>query len=309
MQDTVGCVCHTPVPETSKRLGSRAYCDRHYAKVTQNRQGLWVSVLVGVLALLAFVGLVTLVVRLGQPALTGTWLTVAGVVLSLVPALIWMGVFYAQDRLEPEPKGLILEVFVLGALLAQAVGMPVVRDLFRVQDWLAYNGPVVDIIGSILVVGFVQEYLKFAGVRFTVFASREFDERVDGIIYGAAIGLGFATMLHINYVVGSGGVRLDVGVIRIVVGALGQASFAGVSGYFLGRAKFEDMPAWWLPAGVTLAAVLNGVVTFLLQEVSVQGLQFTPVYGLILAAAVAGATFAVLFALIRRINATTLAGA
>jgi RsiW-degrading membrane proteinase PrsW (M82 family) len=267
-----------------------------------------VSVLVGVVALLAFVGLVTLVVDVSQLALTGTWLTAAGVVLSLVPTLIWMGVFYAQDRLEPEPKGLILEVFVLGALLAQAVGMPVVRDLFRVQDWLTYNGPIIDIIGSILVVGFVQEYLKYAGVRFTVFASSEFDERVDGIIYGAAIGLGFATMLHINYVIGSGGVRLDVGVIRIVVGALAQASFAGVSGYFLGRAKFEDMPAWWLPAGVTLAAVLNGVVTFLLQEVSVQGLQFTPVYGLILAAAVAGATFAVLFVLIRRINATTLAG-
>ncbi|MBC8450366.1 MAG: hypothetical protein H8D78_21745, partial [Chloroflexi bacterium] len=32
------------------------------------------------------------------------------------------------------------------------------------------------------------------------------------------------------------------GVIRIVVPALAQASFAGLTGYFLGRAKFEDEP-------------------------------------------------------------------
>jgi len=309
MQENVCCVCHSPVLETAKRIGSRAYCDRHYEKVTQDRRGLWVSVVSGVVGLLAFVGLVMLVVRLTPLPLTGTWLVIAGVVAALVPAVIWLGVFHAQDRLEPEPKRFILGVFVLGALLAQAVGMPVVRDVFRVQEWMPYNGPVVDIIGSILVVGFVQEYLKYAGVRFTMFGSREFDERVDGIVYGAAIGLGFATALHVDYVVGSGGVRLDVGVIRIVVGTLAQASFAGVSGYFLGRARFEDMPAWWLPAGVTLAAVLNGVINFLLQEVSVQGLHFTPGYGLVLAAVVAGATFAVLFALIRRANAATLAEA
>ncbi len=309
MQESMCCVCHIPLPAACKHIGQRAYCDVHYSRVTQDRRGLWVSVLVGVVALLAFVGLVTAVVRLIQPVLAGTWLAGVGVVLAVVPAVIWLGVFYTQDRLEPEPKRFILGVFVLGALLAQGIGTPLVRDVFRVQDWLPYNGPVVDILGSILVVGFVQEYLKYAGVRFTVFGSREFDERVDGIIYGAAIGLGFATMLHIDYVVGSGGVRLEVGVIRIVVDTLAQASFAGVSGYFLGRAKFEDMPAWWLPAGVTLAAVLNGIVSFLLQEVSMQGLQFTPEYGLVLAAVVAAATFAVLFALIRRINAATLAGA
>jgi RsiW-degrading membrane proteinase PrsW (M82 family) len=309
MQDKICCVCHIPVSDSAPHLGTRFYCDRHYQAVTRDRRGLWLSALVGVIALLAFVGIVIAIVELAAPALEGIWLTAAGVVLALVPALIWLGVFYAQDRLEPEPKSYLLGVFVLGALLAQAVGVPLVRDVFRVQDWLPYNGPWIDLLGSVLVIGFVQEYLKYAGVRFSIFNSAEFDERVDGIIYGAAIGLGFATLLHINYVLGSGGVRLNVGVIHIVVNTLAHASFAGVSGYFLGRAKFEDMPAWWLPVGVTLAAVLNGVVSFLLQEVSVQGLQFTPEYGLILAAVVAGATFAVLFVLVRRINARTLAGA
>lgn len=309
MQEPICCVCHIPVAQSARRLGNRWYCDIHYRKVTQDRRGLWVSTLVGIVALLVFVGLVSLLANVTQLSLKGTPLVLVCIVVSLVPAVIWLGVFVQQDRLEPEPKRFILGVFVLGGLLAQAVGMPAIRDLFRVQDWLTVSRPLVNLLGSILIIGFIQEYLKYAGVRFTVFGSSEFDERVDGIIYGAAIGVGFATMLNINYVVGSGGVNLGIGVMRIVIVTLAQASFAGVSGYFLGRAKFEEMPFWWLPAGVTLAAVLNGVVSVLLQEVSTQGLRFTPAYGLVLAAAVAGATFAVLFVTIRRINAATLAEA
>jgi RsiW-degrading membrane proteinase PrsW (M82 family) len=297
------------VSQSARRLGNRWYCDIHYQKVTQDRRGLWVSIVVGVVALLAFVGLVSLLANVTQLSLTGTPLVLVGIVVSLVPAVIWLGVFVQQDRLEPEPKRFILGVFVLGGLLAQAVGIPAIRDLFRVQDWLTVSRPLVNLLGAILIIGFIQEYLKYAGVRFTVFGSSEFDERVDGIIYGAAIGVGFATVLNINYVVSSGGVHLGIGVMRIVIVTLAQATFAGVSGYFLGRAKFEEMPFWWLPAGVTLAAVLNGVVSVLLQEVSTQGLRFTPAYGLVLAAAVAGATFAVLFVTIRRINAATLAEA
>ena len=309
MQEPICCVCHIPVAQSARRLGNRWYCDIHYRKVTQDRRGLWVSTLVGIVALLVFVGLVSLLANVTQLSLKGTPLVLVCIVVSLVPAVIWLGVFVQQDRLEPEPKRFILGVFVLGGLLAQAVGIPAIRDLFRVQDWLTVSRPLVNLLGSILIIGFIQEYLKYAGVRFTVFGSSEFDERVDGIIYGAAIGVGFATMLNINYVVGSGGVNLGIGVMRIVIVTLAQASFAGVSGYFLGRAKFEEMPFWWLPAGVTLAAVLNGVVSVLLQEVSTQGLRFTPAYGLVLAAAVAGATFAVLFVTIRRINAATLAEA
>jgi len=100
----------------------------------------------------------------------------------------------------------------------------------------------VNLLVSILVIGFTQEFLKYAAVRYSVYMLPEFDERMDGILYGTASGLGFATMLNITYIMDSGGVDLGVGIIRIVVTALAQASFAGISGYFLARAKFEDEP-------------------------------------------------------------------
>ena len=179
--------------------------------------------------------------------------------------------------------------------------------------WLPINSWV-NLLGSILVVGFTHEFLKYAAVRYSVYPSTEFDERADGVVYGTAAGLGYATMLNINYVVASGGVNLQAGVMRIVVTALAQASFAGLTGYFLGRAKFEEEPVWWLPSGVALAAVLNGVFTTLRGELTTTGLSlsgggFNPWPGLILATIVAGATFGALFYLIRRANRLTLAGA
>jgi RsiW-degrading membrane proteinase PrsW (M82 family) len=254
-----------------------------------------------------FAAIVALLSATVRPALDGAGLMAAGVTLAVVPAALWLAEFYRQDRLEPEPKRYVLGVVVLGAVLAAAVGRPLQRDFFQVQEWL-YDSPVTGILGSILVVGYLQEFLKYAAVRYTVFRSPEFDERVDGIIYGAAAGLGYATTLNIWYVFDHGGVALGVGAVQIGVTALAHASFSGVVGYFLARAKFECMGPAWLPLGLSLAAVLNGIVSYVLREVPMVGaVGYHPWYGLIVAVAVAGLTFAALFRIIRRLNAATLA--
>jgi RsiW-degrading membrane proteinase PrsW (M82 family) len=306
MIEQICCVCHKPVGPDAPRLGGRCYCEQHYAKATQDRRSIWASGVVQIVGVLVFVGIVAGLVSITGLTLDGTALVVVGIVLALVPALLWLGFFYQQDRLEPEPKQFVLGVFILGGLLASAVGIPVVRDLFQVQEWMPRSAAA-SVLGSILVIGFVQEFLKYAAVRYSVYLSAEFDERIDGVVYGTAAGLGFATMLNIQYVTTNAGVDLGMGVIRIAVTALAQASFAGISGYFLGRAKFEEEPAWWLPLGVTIASVLNGLFTYVRGEVVAVGLNYRPVNGLILAAAVALVTFAVLFYLMRRANRLTLA--
>jgi protease PrsW len=304
IESTTCCICHRPVADGAPRLGARAYCAEHYTKVTRSRRSVWRSGGIQIVGIALFAALFAWLARQVQPTLEGTGLVLAGVVLALVPAVLWLAFFYAQDRLEPEPKGYVVGVFVLGALLASAVGIPVVRDLFRVQEWLDHS-LVVNLLGSILIVGFVQEFLKYAAVRYSVYLLPEFDERTDGILYGTAAGLGFATMLNIHYVVDSGGVDLAMGVIRVVVTALAQASFAGISGYFLARARFEEEPVWWLPLGVTVAAVMNGVFAVVRGSVTrtgsaLAGHTANPWYSLFLAAVVAGLVFAVLMALVRR---------
>ncbi len=303
------CVCDAAIEGEAHELGGRHYCALHFERVTRENRAAAGPILQSVVGVVVFVALVAFIASVTQPTIDGPALVVIGVVLALVPAAFWLAAFYRQDRLEPEPKKYVFAIFILGALLAQALGQPIIRDVFRVQTWMGAD-VVTTILGSILIIGFVQEFLKYAAVRYTVFSSREFDERVDGIIYCAAAGLGYATTLNIQYVLSNGGVDLGVGAIHIAVASLAQGSFSGVVGYFLGRAKFESMGIAWLPVGLTLAAVLNGVVSVALREVTtLGGLEFNPWYGLIVAAAFAGAVFIVLFAVIRRLNARALAPA
>lgn len=306
--DHVCRVCHRAMQSHEVRhLGGHTFCVEHHERAARENPAAAHPIVVEIGAVVIFAALASLVGRAVGPSLHGWTLALAGVILAVVPAAIWLAVFYQQDRREEQPKRLVAGVFLLGALLAIAVGQPVIRDFFRVQDWLG-TSPLTAILGSILVIGFVQEFLKYAAVRYTVFYEPEFDERVDGIIYGAAAGLGYATALNIRYVLDHGGVALAVGAITISVVALAHASFSGIVGYFVGRAKFEKMGPFWLPAGLIVAAALDGVVTYVVSQVPMlgQGFSYNPWYGLVVAAVIAAAVFAVVFAVIRRLNAATL---
>ena len=232
--------------------------DKRSTRAASMWQADWISLA----ALLVFILLVIAFDTWIDPVFSPTSLLITGVLLSIVPAFIWIAFFYRRDRLEPEPKGMVLQVFLLGGLLAAAIGIPFVHGFFEIASWL--NRSVAShILGAILVVGFTQEFLKYAAVRFSVYSSKEFDECVDGIIYATAAGLGYAAVLNVVFVIDSGGVDLSTGILRITITSLAHASFAGVTGYFLGAEKFRERPVWWAAAGVSLAAVLNGLFFYL----------------------------------------------
>lgn len=274
------------------------------SKTIQERKHIWRDELLLIISLVVFVGIVYALDGALQPNFTFSTLLLTGVFLALVPAAIWLTFFYLQDRAEPEPKHFVLGVFVLSALLAAAIGIPLVENVFRVSRWV-YTDTMTTILGGILVVGFVQEFLKYAAVRYSIYHSDEFDEPTDGVIYATAAGLGYATVLNIQFVVSNGGVDLGAGVIRMAVVSLAHAAFSGITGYFLGRAKFESEQIWWMPLGITLAAVFNGVFNWLRGRVVQTGISLTgtsvnPWLGLALAAVVAVATTGVILWLVRR---------
>lgn len=288
--------------------------------IARNRQSVWRAGLIEIVGLLVYVAVAELIVVTLQPAIGRELLLPVGIVLAVVPSALWMSFFYVQDRAEPEPRHYVLAVAVLAALLAAAVGQPFINDIARVPQWVGHD-TLTQILGSILIVGFVQEFLKYAAVRYSIYYSDEFDERIDGVLYGTAAGLGYAAFLNIAMVASSGGIaaeQLGAGIIRIVIVTLVQASLGGFTGYFIARTKFDDEPVWWMPAGLTLAAVINGLFTWLAGEITTSPLTisatgasggYNPWPALALAAVVAVALLGLTFALMRRANQLTLAGA
>jgi RsiW-degrading membrane proteinase PrsW (M82 family) len=282
------------------------------SKTVHERKYVWRNEFLLIISLIVFVGIVYALDGALKPVFTTSTLLLTGVFLALVPAAIWLAFFYSQDRLEPEPKGYVLGVFALGALFAAAIGVPLVENVFRVSHWI-YTNTLATILGGILVVGFTQEFLKYAAVRYSIYHSDEFDEATDGVIYATAAGLGYATVLNIQFVLSNGGVDLGTGVIRMAIVALAQASFSGITGYFLGRAKFESEQIWWMPLGITLAAIFNGLFNWLRGLVSqtsinLSGSSVNPWSGLALAAIVAFVTTGAVLWLVRRNLNTVQAG-
>lgn len=261
------------------------------------RKSLSRSNLVSFIILIVFVLLAFAVQQWIKPTFTATGLMMVGLIMALIPAVLWLFYFYRLDRSEPEPKSMVLSIALLGALLAASIGIPLVENIFKVSDWI-YDSLLTNILGGILVIGFTQEYLKYAAVRFSVFHTDEFDERDDGIIYGTAAGIGFATALNIAYIINTGGALLGVAAARMVLTTLAQASFAGISGYFLSKEKLDRKPLWWTPLGVTLSAVLNGIFFYLYgtltqPRITVRGGYINPWIGLALAIVFAiGITYA-----------------
>ncbi len=267
------------------------------------------SVLLNAGGAVAFAAIVALLAGFFRPQLEGAGLVAAGLAIALVPAGLFLLAFIRADRIEPEPRGMILGVFVLGAILAYGIGQPAIRSFFKVQEWSG-GSLWLELAGAILIAGVVQQFLIYAAVRYSVYHSSEFDERVDGIIYGAAAGLGYATAFNVLYVTGNNGVDLAIGALRVVTEALSFACLGGVTGYFIARAKFDKMGPTWLPIGLLIAAVLNGVIDVLLGAAPGLGggFSFNPWLGLVAAVLIAALIFFLLFRLIERLHRVTEMG-
>jgi RsiW-degrading membrane proteinase PrsW (M82 family) len=298
------CICGDAVVPPYHILGGRVYCDRHYAAVNKQHPGFLragIAQILGVGAASAVVAV--LAGYLGAPA--GAALILIGLILAIVPSVVWLYFFYRQDRLEPEPKTRIAAVFLLALLLTQAVGLPLINNWFQVSIW-APREALTSLLASILIVGFVHQAIAYAAVRLVVYNTSEFDERMDGIVYGTVAGLGVATLINLRYIIDNAGVALAPGVIHVVTTALAQASFSGLLGYFMAGAKFEHKPIWWVPLGLVLAAAFNGLFVWLLSEVSASGLTVEPWRSLVLGIGVALVVFILLLALMRRATHETL---
>jgi len=180
--------------------------------------------------------------------------------LAIAPAVFILWYVYRKDYYEPEPLRLVFMVFLLGGLSVIPAAI------------IEYPFPS-GIITSSVVAPFVEEMIKFGVVFFFVYRLAEFDEPVDGMVYAAAAGLGFAAVENVFYVLEGG---IAVGVLRAIASVPGHMIFSCVWGFAMGTAKFRGASAGRpiIIAGLAGAIVLHGIFNFSLEVYDVAGLFF-----------------------------------
>lgn len=298
-------VCDQVVVGERHVLGGRYYCDEHFARATMGSRGTWPAMIVMILGL---VGIAALMMAFGDDItdrVNHSTLIALGLAISIVPALLWLGVFSQLDRLEPEPHAYLLTVMILAAVVTAGVAEPIRRSILRLQDWQPENN-LYSLAVIILTQGTMLALIVYLVVRYTAYLSDEFDERADGIIYGTAGGLGVGIALGFVYVIDQEGVNLDVGAVRIIIQSLAMAAIGGVVGYGLGQVKFERHPPFYAGIFGALGAVLFGILDWLLAEFTLEGLGFSAWRGLAVAGVFAAVVFTALYFFLRHAVKETL---
>ena len=194
------------------------------------------------------------------------------IMAGVVPTLAYVLLIYWIDRYEKEPISLLAITFFWGAL--PAVVLAVMLGEIAHVPLAGFSLGVAEFLSASVIAPLVEESIKALAVYALYLGFRhEFDGVLDGIVYGALIGLGFGMTENVIYFLrsfGDGGwVRwlVTVGMRSVVLGLM-HAFYTGIVGASLGYARLTKDP-WlkrWAPlAGLGLAmmahAFHNGVLS------------------------------------------------
>jgi protease PrsW len=186
-----------------------------------------------------------------------------------VPTAIYAALVWWCDRFEREPWPLVLASFLWGAfpavVLSLALESLVAQPLGGVRRELAGQ-----LLASSMFVPVIEETAKAGAlVLILLFFRHEIDNLVDGILYGAMVGFGFAMTENLLYYVGA---LLEGGwsewgaliFLRGVVFGLNHAFFTALTGAAIGYARMAKgrlrrygVPLMGLGAAVVAHAVHN----------------------------------------------------
>jgi len=160
------------------------------------------------------------------------------IVVAAAPSLFLLTFFYLKDRYEREPLLQILMAFGLGLYsMIAAQGMATTAEGWVSAEWLATGGEPARLFDAFVLSGAIEEFAKWVVLILAIYHWDEFDEPLDGVVYGVAVALGFATLENFLFVL-----RLGLGVAwqRALFAVPAHALCGATMGYYAGRATLPD---------------------------------------------------------------------
>jgi RsiW-degrading membrane proteinase PrsW (M82 family) len=173
-----------------------------------------------------------------------------------LPALVAMWYFDRLDAQRPEPVWSKRKVMIAGILsVIPCIGIELA--LMQAQPSSLWGGILWQ---AFVVAGLTEELAKVACLKWVIWRRPEFDERLDGIVYGTRAGLGFALIENILYLSQTSTTGHFVGMFigRALLAIPLHAITAGVMGYYAARRRFDQVgPGIW--GGCAIAVLIHGV--------------------------------------------------
>lgn len=195
-------------------------------------------------------------------------LAIACFVVPVLLSLAWLFFVRRFDRAHPEPMWLVGSTFLLGALAVVPAGLAEAA-FASASPWLdpslvTFGGQLFAFPLSFavftVVVGLSEEGAKRLAAQLAI-RRREFDEPVDGIVYGIVASLGFAAAENIRYFA-IGRLTAPLVIARSFMSVPAHMFFGALWGYALGARLVDPKTRTW--AWLLTAAACHGLFDALL---------------------------------------------
>lgn len=196
------------------------------------------------------------------------------VIAALLPVALLLFYIYRQDSAQPEPARWLWKGVWYGILSAVLV-LLVMGIASLAFPMPSLEGTVLGaIIDAFLGAAIPEEAAKFLMLWLLLRKNPYFDEHLDGIVYATCVGLGFAGLENIFYVVGNIESLVSIAVVRGLFSVPGHFFFAVAMGYFFSLTYFksktkEEKKKYYLLA-LFVPMVLHGIFDMLLMFSSVE---------------------------------------
>lgn len=201
---------------------------------------------------------------------------------ALIPSAVLIWIILRQDKVESEPAGLLIKLFVLGALTTFPAALLETWGEASIMVFTREAG-LRTLLMYLIVVPVAEEGLKYLVMRLGTWKHAAFNFTFDGIVYAIIVSLGFATFENLLYVLNY--MSLQVAVVRGLLSVPLHCTCGVFMGYFYGmtrnhHARGEKGASRLNRALALLVPILiHGLYDFALsidsETLSVAGLVFT----------------------------------
>ena len=196
------------------------------------------------------------------------------VAAAIAPALLLLWLVIAADS-RPEPPSMVWSAFILGALsifvLRYMTGWLIPHLAGTTHPELAIDEH------ALFVAAIPEETLKVLIIALFAFRARAFNEPMDGVVYGTAVGLGFAAHENLGYLMHSNdweALAIIRGVLTVPLhGALGAIAGAYIASARFGGALGAHRREAWARARLLLSAWAVPVVLHALFDIPLLGVR------------------------------------
>lgn len=192
----------------------------------------------------------------------------------VTPALLWIWFWLREDKDSHEPHGLLILVFIVGALgvlfaipLERYANEHITDQRYLIGSWAA-----------------IEELIKYIAVWLVALKSSEIDEPVDFPIYFMVAALGFAALENTLFLlrpelIANANAGLMTSNLRYLGATLLHAIASGTIGIFIGLSWRQNtfIRTVYLLIGVGAAIALHGVFNYFI--INNNGADFLKVFG------------------------------